>query len=80
MAQLRDQAANLPAVVTSRALPVRGTVGSVFLSQLIAERYNLSPQREKRRAPVGQAVSAYQQGAQIAVRRLPQGYRKTIVA
>lgn len=80
MAQLRNQAANLPVITAARIVPVRGSVSSVFLSQLIAERHNLSPQREKRRAPVDQAVSAYHQGAQIAVRRLPQGYRKTIVA
>ncbi len=80
MAQRTDQAANLPALTAVRTRPVRGSVSSVFLSQLIAERHNLSPQREKRRAPVDQAVSAYHQGAQIAVRRLPQGYRKTIVA
>ena len=46
-----------------------------FLSQLIAERQHLAPQRERRRAPVGQAVDAYANGSKIAVRRMPAGYR-----
>jgi len=50
-----------------------------FLSQLIAERQHLPPQRERRRAPVGEAVNAYDRGARIAVRRMPAGYRTTIV-
>jgi hypothetical protein len=50
-----------------------------FLSQLIAERQHLPPQRERRRAPVGEAVTAYDRGARIAVRRMPAGYRTTIV-
>jgi len=50
-----------------------------FLSQLIAERQHLPPQREQSRAPVDEAVNAYDRGSRIAVRRLPAGYRKTIV-
>lgn len=50
-----------------------------FLSQLIAEHQHLPPQRERRRAPVGEAVDAYANGGKIAVRRMPAGYRKTIV-
>lgn len=50
-----------------------------FLSQLIAERHHLPPQRERRRAPVGEAVNAYANGGRIAVRRVPAGYRTTIV-
>jgi hypothetical protein len=50
-----------------------------FLSQLIAERQHLPPQRERRRAPVGEAVNAYADGGRIAVRRMPAGYRTTIV-
>lgn len=54
--------------------------GADFLSQLIAEREHLPPQRARRRAPVGEALAAYGSGAVIAERRLPPGYRKTIVA
>ncbi len=39
----------------------------------------MAPQRERRRAPVGQAVDAYANGSKIAVRRMPAGYRTTIV-
>lgn len=34
---------------------------------------------EPRRAAIGEAVTAYDQGARIAVRRMPAGYRTTIV-
>lgn len=50
-----------------------------FLSQLIAARQHLPAQRDRRRAPVHQAVDAYANGSKIAVRRMPAGYRKTIV-
>ncbi len=50
-----------------------------FLSQLIAERQHLPPQRARRRAAVGVAVSAYDEGGKRAVRRLPPGYRRSIV-
>jgi hypothetical protein len=50
-----------------------------FLSQLIAERQRLPPQRERRRASLGVAVDAYANGGKIAVRRVPAGYRTTIV-
>ena len=50
-----------------------------FVSQLIAEHQHLPPQRARRRAPVGEALAAYDNGARIADRRLPPGYRKTIV-
>lgn len=50
-----------------------------FISQLIAQRQHLPVQRERRRAPVGEAVSAYAKGSRIAVRRMPAGYRTTIV-
>lgn len=50
-----------------------------FISQLIAERQHLPPQRARRRAPVNEALAAYDNGARIADRRIPPGYRKTIV-
>ena len=52
---------------------------AAFLSQLIAERQHLAPQRQRRQLPPLQAVDAYAAGAGIAVRRLPPGYRRTIV-
>lgn len=50
-----------------------------FISQLIAERQHLPPQRARRRVPIGEAVAAYASGAHIADRRMPPGYRKTII-
>ena len=50
-----------------------------FISQLIAERQHLPPQRARRRAAVGEALAAYDSGAHIADRRMPPGYRKTVV-
>jgi hypothetical protein len=50
-----------------------------FISQLIAERQHLPPQRARRRAPMGEALAAYASGARIADRRIPPGYRKTII-
>jgi hypothetical protein len=58
----------------------RGAPEAAFISQLIAERYHLAPQRTKRRAAVGDAVGAYDSGSKIAVVRLPAGYRTTLVA
>ncbi len=51
-----------------------------FLSQLIAEREHLPPQRTQRLVAPGAAVDAYRRGARIAVRRLPAGYRRTVLA
>jgi len=50
-----------------------------FVSQLIAERQHLPPQRARRRAGMHEALAAYDSGAHIADRRIPPGYRKTIV-
>jgi hypothetical protein len=72
----------LPAVLDAprqRLTLVHTPAPADFLSQLIAERQHLAPQRERRRAPVGQAVDAYANGGRIAVRRMPAGYRTTIV-
>ena len=53
---------------------------AAFVSQLIAAREHLPSQRERRTASVDRAVGAYRQGAGVAVKRMPEGYRKTIVA
>lgn len=59
---------------------VRTNSDVTFLSQMIAERQRLPQQREKRRAPVGEAVGAYATGITRANRRMPAGYRHTGVA
>jgi hypothetical protein len=53
---------------------------AAFLSQLLAERHRLAPQRARRRAPITQAVDAYRIGGSVTVVRMPAGYRKTVVA
>jgi hypothetical protein len=58
----------------------RGSPKVAFLSQLIAERHHMAPQRVKRQAPVGEALRTYDAGGKIAVRRLPPGYRMSIDA
>lgn len=75
--------AGLPMVIAPRpARPnlARATPRAAFLSQLIAERQHLAPQRARRRVPPAQAVDAYATGSRVAVRRLPAGYRRTVVA
>lgn len=59
---------------------VRTSSDASFISQMIAERQRLPDQREKRRAPVGEAVGAYAVGINRSVRRMPAGYRHTGVA
>jgi hypothetical protein len=63
-----------------RPSSARVTPAASFLSQLIAERYHLAPQRARRRASPSVATSAYDTGAHLADRRLPAGYRKSFVA
>jgi hypothetical protein len=66
-----------PAHEVSRA---RVTPEASFLSQLIAERHHLAPQRARRRAAPDVASGAYSTATHIAERRLPAGYRKNLVA
>lgn len=60
-------------------LHVIAAPGASFLSQLLAAHHHLPPQRARRRAPMGEALRAYDDGARMADRRLPPGYRKTLV-
>jgi hypothetical protein len=46
-----------------------------FISQLIAERDHLPAQDDF----VGTAVGAYEAGSRISERRMPAGYRRTVV-
>lgn len=78
-----DFTRNLPVAIEPRAERpslVRTSTNVTFLSQMIAERQRLAEQREKRRAPVGDAVGAYATGINRSVRRIPAGYRHTGVA
>jgi len=55
---------------------MRGAPSADFISQLIAERDQLPAQGG---SALG-AVGAYAAAGKIAVRRMPAGYRKTVVA
>ena len=55
---------------------LRGAPSADFISQLIVERDRLPARGEAH----GTAVGAYAAGGRIAVRRMPAGYRKSVVA
>jgi hypothetical protein len=57
----------------------RSQTTAAFVSQLLAARENLAPQRQRRRGTVEGALGAYSAGANISVVRMPVGYRKTVV-
>ena len=52
---------------------------AAFVSQLIAARDRLSPQRARHSDSPAGAVGAYGRGARMAERRMPHGYRKTML-
>lgn len=58
----------------------RNETTAAFISQLLAERNRMAPQRARRRASPEGAVGAYAAGARVAVKRMPMGYRTSIVA
>jgi len=53
---------------------------AAFISQLIAERYHLAPQRQRRRATVDIALDCYEATEQQTPRRMPPGYRRSFEA
>ena len=74
--------AGLPLVMgpaAPRPSLARTTPAAAFVSQLIAARDRLQPQRERNLETNTGAVGAYGRGARIAERRMPLGYRKTML-
>ena len=75
---------NLPAIIERRrpgwSTRPRIATDPGFVSQLIAERDHLPAQRQRRRAPLGDAIAAYHQGERRDVRRLPQGFFRSAEA
>jgi hypothetical protein len=53
---------------------------AAFVSQLIAARAHMPTQRARRVGTPEGAVGAYGQTARLTQKRMPQGYRKTVVA
>jgi hypothetical protein len=59
---------------------LRSQTGAAFVSQLLAARANMAPQRARRRNSAEGAIGAYASGATVAVKRMPAGYRKSLTA
>jgi hypothetical protein len=74
----------LPAIVERRrpgwSMRSRVATDPGFVSQLIAERDRLPPQRQRRQAPVATAIDAYRQGERRDRRHLPQGFFRSAEA
>lgn len=70
---VRQEARPRPSLVS--AVPT-----AAFVSQLIAECDRLPSQNPRRRTSAAGAASAYRAGAAMSVRRMPEGFRKTVLA
>ena len=83
MASNETQLTGLP-VTTEPARPrpslARSQTGAAFVSQLLASRANLPPQRLRRRGSAEGAIGAYDNSAKVTIKRMPAGYRKSVVA
>jgi hypothetical protein len=83
MADFETEKPGLPMVIgAARPRPSlkRTPTMAFFVSQLLAERANLAPQRARRRNSAEGAIGAYADGAKVTVKRMPAGFRTTIVA
>ncbi|MCP8882653.1 hypothetical protein NIM87_04015 [Devosia sp. XJ19-1] len=83
LAQSETPRPGLPMVLAPaapRPSLARSAPAAAFVSQLLAARAALPTQRARRRGTAEGAIGAYGHTARIAERRMPQGYRKTIVA
>ncbi|MBE0579323.1 hypothetical protein [Devosia sp.] len=83
MSDSETKPAGLPVLIgTPQPRPSlwRNQTTAAFVSQLLAERANLAPQRARRRGTSEGAIGAYADGAKVAVKRMPAGYRTSIVA
>ena len=83
MASSDTKPAGLPVLVGAprpRPSLMRNPTAAAFVSQLLAERNNLAPQRARRRGNAEGAIGAYADGAKVAVKRMPAGYRTSVVA
>lgn len=55
----------------------RNATTATFVSHLLAAHQKPAKERP---AQVGGALGAYSEGAKVSTRRMPQGYRKTVIA
>lgn len=83
MAEYETRLVALPVPVQARQPRpslLRNQATAAFVSQLLAERAQLPPQRARRRGNTEGAIGAYADGAKVAIKRMPMGYRTMIVA
>lgn len=59
---------------------LRNPIRAAFVSQLLVGRQHASPIRTRRHGTNERAIGAYASGAKVAVKRMPLGYRTTILA
>ena len=80
MRQIETTYRSLPVATAAsvRFAPFRQATRPEFLSQLIAERDHLPPQRIKRQATPLEALRIYDTGGRLKVLRVPPGYRTDI--
>lgn len=84
MSQVDTVSRNLPVPIDVGARQTffgrsdRGAPKTEFLSQLIAERDRMAPQRVHRRASPMEVLRVYDAGGKLRVLRLPPGYRLNV--
>lgn len=84
MSQVDTVSRNLPVPIdvgTRRAFfgrADRGAPKTEFLSQLVAERDRMAPQRIHRQATPMEVLRVYDAGGKLKVLRLPPGYRLNV--
>jgi hypothetical protein len=74
--------AALPVALAERAPRpslARSSAEAAFVSQLLAARERMAPQRQRRVATNERAIGAYGSSARLGERRMPIGYRKTMI-
>lgn len=76
-----SQSRNLPAVIVPDVtpMPTGESPEAGFVAQLLAAKGRLPLQRSRWRAEPSAAVGAYDLSRTMAARRMPQGYRRTVV-
>lgn len=83
MAGNETEIVGLPVVIEAqrpRPSLMRSDSTAPFVSQLIAARAHMATQRARRRDTPQGAIGAYASGARITIKRMPAGYRTSIVA
>lgn len=65
---------------TPRPSLARSAPMAAFISQLLATRDRLPVAPRRHHGTTERAIGAYGKSAQITVKRMPQGYRKSVTA